>query len=164
MAQQFHPWVYIPKKWKILIGKDSGTPVFIEAFTIPKTGLRTHTYIQDRKPHTCPSADERIKGGIAICTQWNTLRHRKEIEFPCNMDGLGGYHVERNKSKKEKHCMSTGVHESFQMGRKRGKHTLASKPHPSTLPAVTAVPALQHHTIGGNPQVPVSPWAVKLPT
>ena len=71
MTQQFHSWVYIWKKKKTLILKDTCTPMFIAAiFTTDKLW----------KQLKCPSIDEWIKKMrcVHVCvrvwihTQWNT--------------------------------------------------------------------------------------------
>ena len=65
MIQLFYSWVYIRKKPKTLIKKDTCTPVLIAAlFTIAKTW----------KQPKCPSVDEWIKEKWYIYTQWNTTQ------------------------------------------------------------------------------------------
>ena len=52
MTQQFHSWIYIQKKPKTLIQKETSTPVFTAAlFTIANVW----------KQPKCPSTDEWVK-------------------------------------------------------------------------------------------------------
>ena len=81
--------IYLKKKRKTLIQKDTCTPMFTAAlFTIVKI----------QKQPMCPSTDEYTH------TQWNTIkpqkRKKKNENFAIcsNMDGLGGYYAKWNKS------------------------------------------------------------------
>ena len=78
MIRQFHSCLGIyPKKTKILIGRDTGTPMFIVAlFTIAKVW----------KQPMCPSVDEWIKKydmihNTHIYTQWY-ISHKKDEILP----------------------------------------------------------------------------------
>lgn len=71
---------------------------------------------------------------------------QKEL-ISCNMDGLlEGIMLSEISQRKRNTVMDTKMFESFQMGRKSRKHTLAVNPTPvhCQLSRVT----LQHHTIG----------------
>ena len=59
MTQQFHSWIYILKKTKTLIQKDTWTPIFLAAlFAVAKIW----------KQPKCPLTDEWIKN------MWNTTQ------------------------------------------------------------------------------------------
>ena len=94
--------IYLEKKQKTLIQKDTCTPMFIEAF---------FTVIKIRKQPKSPSRDEWIKKIWYTHTHTHThthngllLSHKKEWNFAIcsNMDGLGGYYAKWNKSDRER--------------------------------------------------------------
>ena len=90
-------WVYIWKKKRTPIWKDTCIPMFIAGlFTIAKIGsnLSVHQQLNGLR------CDIYILNGI-----W--LSHKKEWNFAIcsNMDGLGGYFAKWNKSNRERQIL-----------------------------------------------------------
>ena len=99
MTQQFHSWVYIPKKTKTLIRKDTCTPMFIAAlFTIAK--------IWKQPKH--PSTDEWIKKMWYIYTMeyYSAIKKNEIVPFAATWVDLEGIMLsEISQTEKDKYCM-----------------------------------------------------------
>ena len=102
MIQQFHSWVYIQKKTKTLIWKDTCTAMFIAAlFTIAKTWKQ-------------PASINRWMDKLDVVyihththTQWILLSHNKEWNSAiCNtMDGPREYYAKWNQADRERQIL-----------------------------------------------------------
>ena len=92
------PWVYIQENPKPPVQKNTCTPVFIATlFTVAKIW----------KQPKCPSTDEWIKKMWYIYTMEYYSVIQKEWNFAScsNMDGLGGYFANWNKSDRERQIL-----------------------------------------------------------
>ena len=102
MIQQFYSWVYIQRKQKTLILKDTCTPMFIAAlFAIAKTW----------KQPKCPSTDEWIKKMWHIYTMeyYSTIKRNKMEVFVVRWLELESV-IQSEVSQKEKNKYSMLTH------------------------------------------------------